>query len=142
MELGAPGSLDAVVGPEGLRSVGQFDLVVGVLAWMGRGEGCVVGCMPVLGEDDVRKMRSDVVNWGENCIAVRNGQRAARAEVVLYVDDEEDVVGSDFHLLFRLLVFAGRRVHRYKQPEDCAGVASAANGDFGLVLIQDPLRYP
>lgn len=37
------------------------------------------------------------MNGSEDGIAVGNGQRAAGAEVVLYVDDDENVVGSDFH---------------------------------------------
>jgi hypothetical protein len=38
------------------------------------------------------------MNGINHCIAVRDRQRAAGAEVVLYVDDNEDVVGRDLHL--------------------------------------------
>ena len=56
-----------------------------------------MGAVPVLGEDDVLELRSDAVNDGDHGIAVRHGQSAAGAEIVLHVDDEEDVLRSKVH---------------------------------------------
>ncbi len=57
----------------------------------------MVGGVPVLGEDDVLEVLRGAVDRVDDGIAVGNGERPAGAEVVLHVDDEEDVVGSDLH---------------------------------------------
>ena len=58
----------------------------------------MVESVPVLGEDDVLEMLRGAVDGVDDGIAVGNGERAAGAEVVLHVDDQEDVGGSDLHL--------------------------------------------
>ena len=97
MEVGSASSLDAMVGPQGLRAVAEFDLLKGLFAGMCRGEGVVVGSVPVLGEDDVLEMLGGAMDGLDDGVAIGNGERATGAEVVLHVDDEKDVVWSDLH---------------------------------------------
>ena len=73
MEVGSGRALDAVIGPEGLQTVGEFDLLEGLFAGVGRGEGVVVEGVPVLGEDDVLEMLRDAVDGVDDGIAVGNG---------------------------------------------------------------------
>jgi hypothetical protein len=54
--------------------------------------------VPILGENDVTEPRRDAVNGRNYSVAVSNGERAGGAEVVLHIDDQEYVMGSDFHL--------------------------------------------
>src|ERR1700739_3631632 len=64
---------------------------------MGRGKGEMLRRMPVLRQDDIFKTRRDAMNDGDNRVAVANGQRAAGTEVILYIDDEEEVLGRYAH---------------------------------------------
>ncbi len=52
------------------------------------------GGVPVLGEDDVFEALGEAVDEGDDLVALGNGERAAGAEVVLDVDDEEGVSGG------------------------------------------------
>ena len=97
VKLGAGGLLQAVIGPEALGSVGGLDRLVGLLVGVGAGEGDVGGGMPVLGEDNMGKAGGECVDEGDNGVGVRYGQEAARAEVVLEVDDEQRVGGAECH---------------------------------------------
>ncbi len=38
------------------------------------------------------------MNHGDHRVAIGNCQRATGAEIILHVDDEEDVLGSDLHV--------------------------------------------
>jgi hypothetical protein len=91
VERGSVAVLEAVVGPEGLVSVGDGDALEGLPAGVGGGEGDVAGGMPVLGEEDVVKSAAEGVNEWHDGVAVVDGEGAAGAEVVLDVDDEESV---------------------------------------------------
>jgi hypothetical protein len=53
------------------------------------GEAEMVGGVPVLREDDGGELRHQGVDAGHDFIAAGHGQRAAGAEIVLHVDDEE-----------------------------------------------------
>lgn len=102
VKVGAGGALDAVIGPEGLRAVGDLDALVGLLAGVGRGEGDVAGGVPVLGEDDVFEAPGEAVDDGDDLVALGYGQRASnsingRAEVVLDVDNQQYVSGLELH---------------------------------------------
>jgi hypothetical protein len=44
------------------------------------------------------------MNDFDHCIAIGNCKRSAGTEIVLNVDDQECVVGSDFHRLSSLLL--------------------------------------
>jgi hypothetical protein len=57
----------------------------------------VVRGVPILGEDDVLEMLRGAVNGVDDSVAVGNGECAARAEIVLQVDDKEGVLRCDLH---------------------------------------------
>ena len=97
VELGAEGALNTVIGPERLGAVAQFDFVEGVFAGVSGGEGGMRGRVPVLREDDVLELWRNPVNHGNDRIAVCNGQCPSGAEVVLYVDHDENVLLGDLH---------------------------------------------
>ena len=98
MELRSVRALDAVIGPEALLPSGRGDYVVWLAAGVGGGEGDVAGRVPVLREDDVLEAPRDAVDRRDHGIAVGYGQRAAGAEIVLHIGDEQDVASGDFHL--------------------------------------------
>ena len=59
------------------------------------------GGVPVLGEDYVLETLGEAVDDGDDLVALGDGERSAysinsRAEVVLYVDDQESVSGGEF----------------------------------------------
>jgi len=60
-------------------------------------EGRVSCRVPVLGENNVAESRRDSMNDFDDGVAIGNGERAAWAEAVLYADDQEYVLGSNFH---------------------------------------------
>jgi hypothetical protein len=93
-----------MVRPKRLYSITQLDLLEGPLKWMGACEGGMPSGMPILRENNMFKPRRDAVNDLDHSIAIGHGQRAARTEIVLDVDDEECVVGSDFHRISWLLL--------------------------------------
>jgi hypothetical protein len=53
--------------------------------------------VPVLRENDVLKKPRDPVDDRNHLIAARNGQLPARAEVILHVDYDKNVLRSDLH---------------------------------------------
>jgi hypothetical protein len=53
--------------------------------------------MPILRKQDVIEFNREAMNRLNHRIAIRNRQRTARAEIVLYVDDDEGVVRGNFH---------------------------------------------
>ena len=87
---GSPGSaLHAMHRPQHLRAIGHLDAGEGSGAGVVRGEGAVVGRVPVLREHHVGKARRDAVDDGHDGVAVRYGQAAAGHEAVLCVDDDQ-----------------------------------------------------
>lgn len=94
MEGCAGGILQAVFGPESLRTVGGLDRLEGLPVVRGD-EGDVLGGMPVLGEDDVVECLREGVDDGNNLIAFGYCEVPTRAEVVLDVDDEQSVGGLE-----------------------------------------------
>ena len=97
VEVCAGGVLEAVIGPEGLGAVGSLDLLIGLGAGVGGGEGDVLGGVPVLREDGVGEAGGEGVDEGDDGVAFLDGQGSAGAEVVLEVDDEEGVRGLELH---------------------------------------------
>ena len=87
---------------------------------MGAGEGGMRGGVPILGEDDVPEFGSDAVNDGDHRVAIGYGQRAARTEVVLHVDDDKDVMEGDLHRGLRLVLST---FVAYDGPNGRAGTA-------------------
>jgi len=99
MEVCARGVLDTVFGPECLRTVCHLDSFVVFFAGMCTGEGDVPAGVPVLGEDDMLELLRDGINEGNNLVTFIDGECAARAEVVLDVDDDQGIggLGRDRH---------------------------------------------
>jgi len=69
VECCAFGVLDDVFGPEGLWAVGRLDGLKGLLV-VGRGEGDMLGRVPVLSEDDVVEFFCEGVDEGDDDVAV------------------------------------------------------------------------
>ena len=88
-ELGAPRALHAVVGPQYLRAIGEFDHLERPSAGMRRRERPMLRRMPVLGEHDVLEARGDAIDDRDDGVASRHGKRASGQEVVLDVHDDE-----------------------------------------------------
>lgn len=95
MKLRSFASLNAVIRPERLPSITQFDLLIGLLASVARCEGRMSLWVPILREDDVLKALRNSVDRRDDSISARNRQLPAGTEIVLHVDDNEDVLGSD-----------------------------------------------
>jgi len=92
MKIGAAGALHAVIGPQSLRAITEFDLLEGQFSGMDGSEGVVVSGVPVLGEDDVLEMSRGAMDGSNDGVSIGNCKGAAGAEIVLDVDHEEDVV--------------------------------------------------
>ncbi len=109
VKLRAARSLDAVIGPECLLAITDLYLLEGPLSRVGAREGLMVGRVPVLCEADVLEERRDPVDDGNDVVAARDGQLPAGAEVILDVDDEEEILGSEAHkvVCFSYLQFMG-----------------------------------
>jgi len=50
--------------------------------------------MPVLRENDVLEEWRNAMDRGNDLVAMRNGQRSTRAEVILHINNDENVVGA------------------------------------------------
>ena len=90
-------ALNAVVGPQGLRAVTEVDLFEGLLAWVGRSKRVVIGVCQSWVRMMCSKERGDAMDCRDYGIAIGNGKRAAGAEIILHVDDEEDILRSDLY---------------------------------------------
>ena len=91
MEGGARGQLHAMVRPQHLRAVGELRRPERLLACMRGREGAVAGRVPVLGQQHMGEAGQQRIDHRHHRIAVGDRKRAAGAEVVLHVDDEEGV---------------------------------------------------
>src|SRR5208337_3808693 len=60
-------------------------------------ERCVIGWMPILGEDDVPKARRYAHDRRNHLVAAGHRQRSAGTKIVLHVDDDQNVAGFDAH---------------------------------------------
>jgi hypothetical protein len=88
-EFGAFCILDAVHWPEDLRQTIQIDLVVNVFAGMIGGEAAVVGRVPILRRDDDIEGGLQFVRNRNEFVALRDGESAARKEIILNIDQYE-----------------------------------------------------
>ena len=91
VELRTDASLDAMVGPEDLWAVGHLGHVERGLAGMLGREGGMARRVPVLGQDDGLGLGHQRVDAGDDQVALGDGERAAGAEIVLHVDDDQGV---------------------------------------------------
>jgi hypothetical protein len=86
-----------MVGPERLRPIGEVDGLEGLSSGMAAGKGAVPRRMPVLGQHHVLEALAEPVHQRDNLVAAGHRERAARAEIVLHVDDEENVGFRETH---------------------------------------------
>jgi hypothetical protein len=64
--------------------------------------------VPILGEYDMLEPGDQVIDLGQDLIAAADRQRAARAEIILHIDDDKDRVfgGHACHLLLHMVLIA------------------------------------
>jgi len=91
MERRAFGALHAVVGPQRLRAVRHLDGLERTTAGVGAGERGVPRRVPVLGQDDMGEPPCQSVDHGHDRVALRHGERAARTEIELRIDDDQHI---------------------------------------------------
>ena len=84
-------SLHAVVRPQHLPTVVHFDRFERLAARVAAREGKMAFGMPVLGERDMLEAPRQRVDGRNHPIALGDRKRAARTEVVLNVDDQQQV---------------------------------------------------
>ena len=92
MERGSRGALNAMVGPQRLVAIGETLGSERRRAFVSGGEGSVSGRMPVLGDDDMGEASRKRVDERHDRIAVLDRERAARHEIGLQVDGQQDVL--------------------------------------------------
>ena len=97
MKLRAPCPLNAVIGPKRLRPIGNLDRIEMPLSLVHAGKGMVSRRMPVLGKNDVLESRRDPVNDVDDLVAIGDGKRATRTEIILNIDHDQHIRGSRLH---------------------------------------------
>jgi hypothetical protein len=55
----------------------------------------MIARMPVLRKNNVAEAGRNAIDGVDHGVAISHGQRAARAKVVLYIDDNQNVVRGD-----------------------------------------------
>ena len=95
-DVGARGSLHAVVRPQNLAAVMQRNAVERAFAGMGRSERHVVRRMPILGENHMSKKPGKAIDHRNDLVALPDGQAPARQEGILHVDHEQNAFVVDF----------------------------------------------
>src|SRR5208283_5587699 len=78
---------------QGLRAVGRLDGSIRLCTAVRAGKRDVRRRMPVLREQNVRETSRKRVDDGDDLVAACDPQRAARAEVVLHINDKQRVSG-------------------------------------------------
>ena len=91
VEGGSAAVLEAVIGPQGLRTIGHGHRLEGLFAGVGGGERRMTRRMPVLGQHHVLESMGDAIDDVDDFIATRHRQRATGAEIILHVDDQKNV---------------------------------------------------
>ena len=81
-----------MVRPEDLRAVGDLDRLIGLLARMRGGEGQMAARMPILRQHHMGKLRGQAIDQRHDLVAAGHREAAARTEVVLDVDDQQDIL--------------------------------------------------
>jgi hypothetical protein len=67
-----------------------------------RGEGMMIARVPVLGQNHMAKDAGDPIDHRHHLLAARHGKSASIAEVILYIDHQQNVAVKEFdaHFLF------------------------------------------
>src|SRR5438067_13717114 len=89
MKISTRRALDAMVGPQCLRPVGDFDRCERRPARMTRGEARMAGGMPILSQYHVIETVDKLVDLGHDVVAAADRQCSAGAKVILRIDDDE-----------------------------------------------------
>ena len=85
-EFGAFCVLDAMNGPESLGKAVEFNLVENVFPRVVCGKASVVAWVPILCSDDEIESELELVNDGNDFVAIGNSKSAAGQEVVLDIN--------------------------------------------------------
>jgi len=72
----------------------------------------VPGRVPVLRQHDMRELFREPVDERHDRVAAGNRQKAARTEIVLHVDHDEDVAFADRQLFAHEITFCGATIRR------------------------------
>src|SRR6266436_8169470 len=83
--------LHAVVRPQNLRAVRDFDGIERASAGVRAGKRSMSRRVPVLGQDHMGEGSRQPVDRGDDRIAIGHGERTAGAEIVLDIDDQQNV---------------------------------------------------
>src|SRR6266436_7008728 len=95
VELRAGRALNAMIRPQDLLSVVDGDGLEWTLAPVRRCKRAVAGRMPILRQHHVPEARCDAIDDRHDFVAARNGKLAARTEVILDGDHQQDVAFAD-----------------------------------------------
>jgi len=85
---------DAMVGPQNLRAIGEVDRLERSAA-MGGGERRMSERMPVLGQDHDTELPGQTIDQRHHGVSIRHRKRSAGAKIILNVDDDQRVGGSN-----------------------------------------------
>src|SRR5579883_630475 len=134
MKGGARGVLNAVIGPQRLRAVIERDLLKGLAARMGAREGAMPPRMPILGQRHMRETLAQLVRDRNDFVALGHRERAAGAEIILHIDDEENVLVTQEHGANSVSRRAGARLTCPKRCQKECGDGESESGSRRLRL--------
>src|SRR5438876_7976898 len=107
-----------MIRPQNLRPIGERDGLERAPAGMRRCKRVVAGRVPILRQHHLAETPGEAIDDRHDVVAMRDGKLAARTEVVLDVDDQQDVAVSNWsgHDCVRGWVSAPRRKMRLTGP--------------------------
>ena len=112
MKIRAEAALDAVIRPQCLLAIGHGDRLERLAAGMAGRKARMAGRMPVLRQHDMFGIADHVVDQRHDLVAAGNRQRAAGAEIVLQVDDDERFASHEASLWAVLGACSSEKVPR------------------------------
>ena len=89
MERRARRALDTMIRPQRLLAIGHLDRFKRPRARMRGGKGAVALWVPILGQCDMVEALGKAIDDRHHGVTVGNRKRAAGAEIVLHVDDQQ-----------------------------------------------------
>jgi hypothetical protein len=95
MEFGAARFLDAVIGPQHLRTVGKANYIERLFVRVCRGKRVMPARVPVLCHNDMRKALGEPVDDRHHLPTMWDLERAAGAKIILDVDHQKDIAVAD-----------------------------------------------
>ena len=88
-ELRSSRTLNAMIWPQHLRKAGELVHLAGLTAGASRREAAMARGMPVLRRNHEVENRLDAICHRNDLVTARDGQRSAREEVVLDIDEDQ-----------------------------------------------------